>query len=115
MALDSPAPGNPVQPFVVSGWALDVAAVSGTGVDSVHVWAYPNPGSGQPPIMLGIATYGTFRGDLAALFGSQFGSSGYRLTVNGLQRFTTYDIVVYAHSSVSNTFDNWRAVRVTIP
>ena len=114
MALDSPAAGNPVQPFVVSGWALDFAAASGTGVDSVHVWAYPNPGSGQPPIMLGIASYGAFRGDLAALFGSQFGSSGYSLTVNGLQRFTTYDIVVYAHSRISNTFDNWRAVRVTI-
>ena len=115
MALDSPVAGSAVQPFVVSGWALDFAAASGTGVDSVHVWAYPNPGSGQPPIMLGIASYGSYRGDLAALFGSQFGASGYRLAVSNLPRATTYDIVVYAHSTVSNTFDLWRAVRVTIP
>lgn len=115
MALDSPAGGTSVQPFVVSGWALDFAAASGTGVDSVHVWAYPNPGSGQPPIMLGIARYGTYRGDLATLFGQQFAASGYSLTVNNLPRSTTYDIVVYAHSTVSNAFDIWRAARVTIP
>ena len=115
MALDSPSAGSAAQSFVVSGWALDFAAASGTGVDSVHVWAYPNPGSGTPPVMLGIARYGTFRGDLVAIFGAQFGAGGYSLTVSGLQRFTTYDIVAYAHSTVSNSFDNWRSVRVTIP
>src|SRR5258708_6269025 len=32
--------------------ALDQSAGSGPGVDAVHVWAYPDAGSGQPPVFL---------------------------------------------------------------
>ena len=115
MALDTPSAGSRPQPFTVAGWAIDVASTSGTGVDSVHVWAYPNPGSGQPPIFLGVATYGGQRADVGGIFGSRFGPSGYSLAVNSLTRGVTYDIVVYARSTVSNSFDNWRVVRVTSP
>ena len=115
MALDTPSAGSRPQPFTVAGWAIDVASTSGTGVDSVHVWAYPNPGSGQPPIFLGVATYGGQRADVGGIFGSRFGPSGYSLAVNSLTRGVTYDIVVYARSTVSNSFDNWRVVRVISP
>jgi hypothetical protein len=115
MALDTPAAGSRPQPFTVAGWAIDFASTSGTGVDSVHVWAYPNPGSGQPPIALGVATYGVQRNDVGGIFGARFGPSGYSLGVSSLQRGVTYDIVAFAHSTVSNSFDTWRAVRVTIP
>ena len=65
MNLDSPANPATVGPvFQVSGWAFDRAASSGTGVDYVHVYAYPNPGSGQAPIFLGAAAYGQARGDV---------------------------------------------------
>ena len=48
MVLDTPVLGSEVvPPFVVAGWAIDLAAWSGTGVDAVHVWAYPTPGSGE--------------------------------------------------------------------
>jgi hypothetical protein len=42
----------------VSGWAIDRAGTSGTGVDMIHVYAVHNPGSGEPPIFMGIATLG---------------------------------------------------------
>jgi hypothetical protein len=115
MALDTPVSGSRAQPFTVAGWAIDLASTSGTGVNSVHVWAYPNPGSGQPPIFLGIATYGIQRLDVGGIFGARFAPSGYSLGVNSLPRGTTYDIVVYARSTVSNAFDTWRVVRVTVP
>ena len=52
------------QPFSVAGWAVDLVAQTGTGVDAVHVWAYPNPGSGAAAIFLGAATYGGARPDI---------------------------------------------------
>jgi hypothetical protein len=94
---------------------VDQAAATGTGVDSVHVWVYPNPGSGAAPIFAGVAYYGGFRPDVGAFFGSpQFNGSGYNMTIGGLWP-GTYDIAVFAHSSVSNTFDNRSVVRVVIP
>jgi hypothetical protein len=41
--------------FIVAGWAFDGAASSGTGVDTIHIWGYPNPGSGASPVFLGVA------------------------------------------------------------
>ena len=94
--------------FGVSGWAIDRRAPSGTGVDQVHLYAYKDPGSGTPPIFLGIGQYGQIqRPDVASAYGSQFTNSGYALTINrsaaGLVP-GTYNIVVWVHSSVDNTF-----------
>ena len=113
LAIDAPAQNASVTPpFLIGGWALDRAAASGTGVDAIHVWAYPV--SGAPPFMLGVATYGTPRSDLGSIFGSQFTNCGYNLTVTSLAK-GSYDIVVWAHSSVSGTFDLNKVVRVTVP
>jgi hypothetical protein len=115
MSIDTPTPGAVPRTFSLSGWAVDQAAATGTGVDSVHVWVYPNPGSGAAPIFAGVAYYGGFRPDVGAFFGSpQFNGSGYNMTIGGLWP-GTYDIAVFAHSSVSNTFDNRSVVRVVIP
>jgi YD repeat-containing protein len=47
MWVDQPGTGTAVnQSFTISGWAIEQAAASGTGVNTVHIWAYPNPGSG---------------------------------------------------------------------
>jgi hypothetical protein len=114
MAVDTPAWGSEVtQPFIVAGWAIDRAAWWGTGVDTLHVWAYPNPGSGAAPIFLGVAAYGGQRPDVGALFGAAFTPSGYGLTVDGLAP-GEYDLVVFAHSAVTGTFNNAQLVRVTI-
>lgn len=113
MSMDNPTAGTRAQPFTLGGWAIDLATASGTGVDTVHVWAYP--ANGQPARWVGVASYGSTRNDVGAAFGSsQFAASGYNITVSGLPA-GTYDLVAYAHSRISNAFDNWKVVRVTIP
>ncbi len=43
IAIDIPTRQQDVgQPFVIAGWALDADDEFGTGVDAVHVWAYPS-------------------------------------------------------------------------
>ena len=99
LVIDAPAPASTlVQPFNLGGWALDFAAATGTGVDAIHVWGFPNPGSGAAAIFFGAATYGTPRPDVGALFGASFTNSGYNLNVNGIPP-GAYQINVYARST----------------
>ena len=57
VTIDTPTPYRNVgQPFVLAGWAVDLDDETGTGVDTVHVWAYPL--AGGDPVFLGPATYG---------------------------------------------------------
>ena len=45
VAIDVPRSQQAVeQPFVLAGWAADLDAASGTGIDTLHVWAYPLDG-----------------------------------------------------------------------
>ena len=112
MHIDLPAGSTTVtQPFRLAGWALNLGATAGTGVDAVHVWAFPNPGSGASPFFVGVAAYGGLRSDVGAVFGSGFAGSGYNLTVQGLAP-GRYQFVVYAHSAVTGTFNT--AERVTV-
>ena len=60
--------------FVMGGWAIDLAAPSGTGIDTIHIWAHPADGSA--PIFLGVPSFGA-RPDVAAAFGAQFQNAGY--------------------------------------
>lgn len=110
MSIDSPRAGNVTRPFVVGGWAIDRAASSGTGVDAVHVWAFPTSGAaGQ---FLGAASFSA-RPDVASIYGAQFTNSGYTLSVSSLAA-GTYDVIVYARSTVTNSFNAARVVRVTV-
>jgi hypothetical protein len=111
MTIDTPTTGAVAEPFFLSGWALDRGSVSGTGIDAVHVWAYPS--SGAPPVFVGAAALGEQRDDVGTAFGSQFNSSGYCLTVAGLAA-GTYTLVASAHSSVSGTFSTSRSVSLTV-
>jgi hypothetical protein len=113
MAIDVPASGAVLGSFVVAGWALDTGAASGTGIDAVDVWAYPNPGSGAAPVLLGSATYGLSRADLVPYVGAQFASAGFSLQVRNLAA-GTYDVAVFAHSTVAGAFNAVRVVRVTV-
>ncbi len=107
--------------FTIGGWSIDRTVegttMGGSGVDAVHIYAFPNPGSGQAPIFLGVATLGVSRPDVGAFYGSRYGQSGYNLTVNrgalGLGP-GVYNIAVVSHSSVSGTFTNTAVVRVTL-
>lgn len=115
MSLDTPTDGNAFRvPISLYGWAVDKGAPSGTGVDAVHVWAYPNPGSGQAAIFVGAATYGQARGDVAAALGDgRFTNSGFSMPLSNLAA-GVYRFVVSARSTVTGTFNQARTATVVI-
>ena len=116
MAIEVPVslgPGSttPVAgPFRVAGWAIDRGAAAGTGVDAFHVWAFPV--AGGAPLFAGVASP-TVRPDIAGMFGPQFLGAGFELT--GI-RITpgVYDLAVFAHSTVTNSFSVWRVIRINV-
>jgi len=112
MSVDVPSVGSTVSSsFAVAGWALDRGAPSGTGVDAVHVWAFPN--SGAAPIFVGAATVGIARPDVGAYLGdARFSSSGYALSGN--LPAGSYDLRVYAFSTVAGTFNNSSSKQITV-
>ena len=76
VAIDAPAEGATVSNgFTIAGWAVDLSAPSGTGINSVQAYAFPTAGGAQ--IYLGGASYGSARSDVGAIFGSRFTNSGY--------------------------------------
>lgn len=89
------------EPFTVAGWAADLDAGGDTGVDAVHVWAYPR--NGADPILLGQAALRGARPDVAAVFGDRFKMAGYGLTAAGLPA-GDYDVAVFAWSTVLQGF-----------
>ena len=99
------------QPFAIAGWAVDLDQDFGSGIDAVHVWAYPLAGGG--PVFLGAATYGGARPDVAALHGDRFKASGYGLTVEGLTP-GNYDLAVFAWSTATGGFAPAKTVRITV-
>lgn len=99
------------EPFVVAGWALDLAATSGAGVDVVDVWAYPS--TGAPAIFVGESHTGGARPDVGMAFGASFSTSGYGLVVRGLTP-GSYTLAVFEHSLVLGGFAPARVVRLQI-
>ena len=99
------------QPFLLAGWALDLDADEGTGVDTLHVWAYPL--AGGAPVFVGVASYGGSRPDVGATYGEQFNESGFGLIVQGLTP-GNYDLAVFPWSTVSGGFAPAQVVRVTV-
>jgi hypothetical protein len=112
IVIDTPTRQQDVgQPFVLAGWAIDLDDAVGTGIDTLHVWAYPL--AGGDPIFVGAATYGGARPDVAALHGNRFKPSGYSLTVQGLTP-GNYDLAVFGWSTAAGGFAPARTVRVTV-
>jgi YVTN family beta-propeller protein len=113
MVVDSPRDGDRVaQSFPVSGWAIDRGALSGTGVDVVHVWAYPD--GGAAPVFVGAATYSLRRPDVAAFFGNtQFDPSGFALAAQGVVP-GKYTLVAFARSTLTGQFNIVQTVRLTV-
>jgi hypothetical protein len=101
--------------FYVGGWAADLDSTVDSGVNTVHVWAYPIDASGHGgnPIFIGPATYGGARPDVAAVYGDRFANSGYGVIANTLPP-GTYDIAVFAYSTVVNNFTPAKVVRVVV-
>ena len=71
VVIDIPTSQQDVgQPFVLAGWAADLRATEGTGIATLHAWAYPL--AGGAPVFLGVTAYGGTRPDVAAVHGDQF-------------------------------------------
>ncbi len=113
LVVDAPQPGSVSTPFVLGGWAFDGAAPTGTGVDAIHVWAYPEPGSGRPPVFVGAAPYGGMRPDVGAVFGERFTSSGFTMVVDRLPP-GEYDLAVFPYRAVTRDFGPAQTVRVRV-
>jgi hypothetical protein len=103
MSLDRPLSSSTSGSTVtVSGWAVDSGGASGTGVDQVHVWAFPTGGGSATP--LGVATYGLSRPDVASALGNtRFINSGFQIAAPLPPG--NYTITAYLHSTVSGTFN----------
>jgi hypothetical protein len=111
VAIDAPSAGAVVsQPFMLGGWAANMDAERGSGVDAVHVWAYPVDGGA--PLFVGAAARGA-RSDVAAVYGDEFLGSGYGLFVSSLPP-GTYDLAVFASSALTGGFAPAKLVRVTV-
>jgi hypothetical protein len=114
VSIETPAADAILPPsFAINGWALDPSVTSGTGVDMVHVYAYPNFGSGEPPIFLGVADYGVSRPDIGLIFGEQFTASGFHLDVKGLAP-GRYRVFAFAHTIANNEFSAYVFIDVSV-
>jgi probable HAF family extracellular repeat protein len=114
ITIDTPLPDSMAsQPILLAGWAIDLDGSVGTGVDTVHVWAYPvsGCGGGCEPQFVGAASYGGSRPDVGAVFGERFAGSGFGMVVDGLAP-GTYDLAVFAWSTAKGGFVPARVVRV---
>jgi hypothetical protein len=112
VVIDTPTRQQDVgQPFVVAGWAADLDSGIDTGVDAVHVWAYPL--TGGDPVFVGAATIGGTRPDVAEVYGDRFTKSGYGLVVRGLVP-GNYDLAVFGYSTVTGGFVPAKVVRITV-
>lgn len=107
-AADATAGGS----FVVAGWALDPLATTGSGIDTLHVWAYRRDAIAVPQI-LGAAAVGGVRPDVAAIYGAQFEASGFTLTVPALAP-GVYDLLVYPWSHRTGQFGQAMSVRLIV-
>jgi Viral BACON domain len=112
ITIDTPTANASVgRSFSIGGWAIDLDDRVGTGIDAVHVWAYP--ASGGDPVFLGATAYGRARPDVATIYGARFSNSGYGILVDSLPP-GRYDVAVFAWSTVKNGFVPAKVVRVTV-
>lgn len=112
--VDTPTSGATVFPSTaIAGWALDPASTSGSGIDAIHVWAYP--ATGGAPRFAGAATLRVARPDVAAAFGPQFLQAGWILPgeTSNLPP-GRYTLVVYARHAVAGAFLAERQLTITV-
>jgi hypothetical protein len=112
VTIDTPTANATVgRSFSIGGWAIDLDDRVGTGIDTLHVWAYP--AGGGDPIFLGSTAYGGARPDVATIYGDRFTHSGYGIIVDSLPP-GQYDVAVFAWSTVKDGFVPAKVVSVTV-
>jgi hypothetical protein len=108
IAISSPSANAQVgNTFTISGSAVDLGAPSGTGVDRVAI--YRMPAGGGTATLIGLASYGQLRTEIASQFGSQFANSGFSMSISLPDG--AYTMVVFARSTVTG---DWKSKTVTV-
>jgi hypothetical protein len=108
MSIEVPSPGQVKLPFLIAGWAVDLAARDGTGVNRVEVLE-----GGCEGTVIGIATNGIDRPDVAETYGPQFAPSGWQFEVK-LLRPGDYTLAIRTKSSGVDNFNQCQAIQVTV-
>jgi hypothetical protein len=99
--IEQPSAGAFVSGAVtITGFAIDLTSTSGTGIDSVRVYL-----DGPSGALIGQATYGVSRPDIAALYGARFGPSGWELSwdTTGVAS-SVHRLYVYAHRTTNSAW-----------
>jgi hypothetical protein len=111
--IDAPTDQSTVNSsFTIRGWAVDVAGATGTGIEAVHVWAFPANRTAAP-FLVGVATYGLPRPEVGALLGARFVPSGFELTPGARLPEGTYDLVAFGYRSGTAAARAARLIRIT--
>ncbi|MFQ5879751.1 MAG: hypothetical protein ACE5IZ_06235 [Dehalococcoidia bacterium] len=108
MGIETPAQEQVSLPFIVSGWAVDLAALESTGIDVVQI-----VDAGCEGHVIGIAEYGVKRSDIARKYGEQFLYSGWQFEVERL-RLGEHTLAVRAKSSMADDFNQCQAIQITV-
>ena len=104
-----------LQPFGLGGWAVDLAAASGTGVDGLHFWASRRPA--VPPggsARRGLLMEATVRGDRMSAMRSAPAFHRRGSTISSPDCLRGVHLVAYAHSAVSNNFPVFQVVHLFV-
>ncbi len=109
MGLDSPEGGEVELPLVVSGWALNKASLTDTGVNRVQVLD-----GGCDGAVVGIAEYGLEREDIAEAHGEQFVNTGWQFEI---AKMHSGDRILAARvfADGSDIYDACLTAPITIP
>jgi hypothetical protein len=112
MAVTTPEEGYRIPPnFVIAGWAIDGDAPSGTGVDTVHIWALPH--SGGPAMFLAALTPNQSRPEVGMLYGARFVNSGFFFNAR-MVPLGKYTLAIFARSTATGTFNQVKTINVSI-
>jgi len=112
ITVDAPVANAVVSgPFMLGGWAVDMDSLTGAGIETIHVWAYP--AGGAAPRFVGVATLNGRRPDVAAVVGDRFADSGFGLIVDGLPP-GTYDLALFPWVTGASDFAPATLVRVSV-
>lgn len=108
MGIELPGAETVEVPFVVSGWAVDLAAVSDTGIDVVQILD-----EGCEGVVIGIAEYGLERDDIESRYAEHFLYSGWEFEVSNL-RTGDHTLAARSRGTGSEDYDACQAIQLTV-
>ena len=108
MSIENPRGEMVSVPFTVSGWAVDLAAAEGSGIDVVQILD-----EGCEGAVIGIAEYGLGRPDIGRRYSEQFQYSGWQFQVERLRQ-GDHTLAVRAMSAGADDYNQCQAIQITV-